>query len=460
MKKRLRWIFIAFSCSFVLVAALCFWALRQFSSLDNYSIGVDHTNKTITQLYEIESNLKELDVQELGFMLTRDSAHITKISEVYFRILPATMQLKSLLKGNKQQSRTATLLRAAIFERMMCLKENLENIDTNKHNNNRVFYLRGKKAKEESLAYLSKMRDLENNILQDRLKIKTHYQQITYETVRYLLSFFGLITIFLFIVLIYQLKQRMGYQKDLVKNVGELKRSHNELEQITYALSHNLKEPTRKIQIFSDRLLYVKKDMDDDTTLTLQRIHASANRLNELIQGLSNLTNLIKTEPYALVNLDIVVKAAEDALLDKIIAQNAKLTAGILPTINGYASQLQLLFTSLIENSLKFAKPDTPVHIEITYEKTDGKYVMEENDFDGQQQFHCITIRDNGIGFDNQFSDKMFQIFQRLHNNESAYSGKGIGLAICQRVMANHGGFIRASGKEGIGASFQLFFPL
>lgn len=460
MKKRLRWIIIAFCCSFVVVAALCFFALRQFSSLDNYSLGVDHTNKTITLLYEIESNLKELDVQERGFMLTHDSAHLTNINAVYYNILPATLKLKILLKENKQQIRTATLLRATIFDRMMCLRENLKNATADSTQHNRTYYYRGKKAKEESLAYLSKMRNLETDVLQDRLKTKTHYQQITYETVRYLLTFFGLVTIFLFVVLMYQLKQRMSYQKDLLKNVAELKRSHNELEQITYALSHNLKEPTRKIQIFSDRLLYLKKDMDEDTLLTLQRILSSANRLNELIQDLSNLTNLIKTEVYTTVDLNLVLAEAKAALLDKIIAQNATIETTLLPTISGYNNQLQLLFTSLIDNALKFAKPLSQVQIDITYQKVDSKSLAVENIIDAQQQYHLIAICDNGIGFDNQFIDKMFQIFQRLHNTESAYSGKGIGLAICQRVMVNHSGFILAHGEEGVGACFKLYFPV
>ena len=125
-----------------------------------------------------------------------------------------------------------------------------------------------------------------------------------------------------------------------------------------------------------------------------------------------------------------------------------------------YENQIRILLNELLDNALKFYKVDTELLITISSEITTGKELSEINAKQQNKKFQCIVFADNGIGFEKQFIYKMFRIFQRLHADESGYEGKGIGLAICQRIMANHDGYIVASGAPGQGATFKLFFPI
>ncbi len=122
--------------------------------------------------------------------------------------------------------------------------------------------------------------------------------------------------------------------------------------------------------------------------------------------------------------------------------------------------QLKILFKALLDNSLKFTRDGVKPVITISCDTINGHELSDINPNLLQKKFYRITCSDNGIGFDNQFMTKIFRIFQRLHAPESDYEGKGIGLAICQRIMANHEGYIIAHGEPGMGAKFKLFFPV
>jgi light-regulated signal transduction histidine kinase (bacteriophytochrome) len=243
--------------------------------------------------------------------------------------------------------------------------------------------------------------------------------------------------------------------------VLDLKRSHEELEQIAYAVSHDLQEPLRKIQIFSNRMLVVKKEgLDDEGKVTLQRINTSAGRMHELIDDLMNLTSLVKEEHKDEVNLNSTLQIAINDLDSKIKDKHVTVNREALPVITGHPRQLQLLFRSLLDNAIKFSKEDTPPVISLRYDRVNGEELKEINPSMKMLQFERITIADNGIGFEDKFITKIFRVFQRLHNQESEYAGKGIGLAICQRVMVNHNGYILAHGHPEVGATFKLYFPV
>ncbi|RYZ55033.1 MAG: hypothetical protein EOP49_03800, partial [Sphingobacteriales bacterium] len=237
---------------------------------------------------------------------------------------------------------------------------------------------------------------------------------------------------------------------------------HDELEQIAHAVSHDLQEPLRKIQILSNRLMYVAGEkVDEETRDTLGRINNSALRMHGLIDDLMNLTSLVKEEQMEPVDLNIALKESLMEIDEQVRDKGARIEAGNLPIITGDGRQLKTLFKALLDNAIKFSKEGVPPLIEVGYEQV-GKDALDNDIIKpaGDQQFVLITFHDNGIGFDNQFIGKMFRIFQSLHKRESAYAGKGIGLALCQRIMANHGGHITAQGAPGSGASFRLFFPI
>ncbi len=252
---------------------------------------------------------------------------------------------------------------------------------------------------------------------------------------------------------------RTRYQAELEKKLQELNRSNSELRQFAYIASHDLQEPLRKIRTFSDKLVYRHQhEIDSEVKTVIGRIESSAKRMQELIQDMINFTSLVtKEDEKQYVDLN---KTVADVLTD-FIEQSKQAHAVIkwdkLPEILGNREQLHLLFKSLFDNSFKFAKPGESPIIKITYKYIEGN--NEEDDVPKGKNYHRIIMEDKGIGFNNEFAEKIFMIFQRLHTQQSGYRGKGIGLAIAQRIMTNHNGIIMARGMINDGATFIMYFP-
>ena len=463
MKRKLRLIIIAFAVSFVIMAALSMYSLQQFSALTNYSNQVDHTNRVITQLYRLESLIKELDIKEQEYMLNKDSNYIASIYRTIGFMPPVIENVEALVQGNEIQRQTLIILKSSISLRISDLKDNLSYIDSTKSSTASRHYYKGRIREVESVKHIADMLKRENSILQEKFDSKKYYEQITTNTMIYLLLVFGLVTTALFLVMVKELKIRLAYQEELQIKVADLTRSHAELEQIAFAASHDLQEPLRKIRVFGNRLSLLKTDeaSADEANDIIARINAAAARMQELIDDMVNLTSLIKEEgEKETVDLNHTLKHVLTDMEDKVKSSNAVIHREVLPELVGYPRQFYILLKSLLDNSLKFTREGVDPIIAIRADKTMGDELMHVDRELASKQFYRITVSDNGIGFDNKFISKMFRIFQRLHNQESEYEGKGIGLAICQRIMVNHKGYIIANGHPDVGATFKLFFPV
>lgn len=231
---------------------------------------------------------------------------------------------------------------------------------------------------------------------------------------------------------------------------SELKRSNANLEEFAHAASHDLKEPVRKILFFAQRLKEQLKDQLTETeSFSFSRIENATQRMGNLIDDLL-LYSHVSQRPHEKESIDLNVKmknVLEDLELD-IQEKNAKVQVGKLPMIKGYRRQLQQLFQNLISNSLKYSKAGETPRIDISAD------TAEEN----HNAYHVITIKDNGIGFEQQYENKIFQMFTRLHGKHE-YSGTGVGLSIVKKVVENHNGFIRVESKLGEGSVFRVYLP-
>jgi signal transduction histidine kinase/HAMP domain-containing protein len=230
-----------------------------------------------------------------------------------------------------------------------------------------------------------------------------------------------------------------------------LEKSNIELEQFAFIASHDLQEPLRKIQMFGAKLQENYSQALDEKALDyLQRMNNAAVRMEKLIQDLLHYSRVTsKTRPLELVDLNNTIKEVQSDLEIRIHESQAEIIVSHLPVVLGDPLQLRELFQNLIGNSIKYQQPN----------KTPLIKIQSTTFHEADQRFYKIEVTDNGIGFDNAYAEKIFGLFQRLHGR-SEYQGTGIGLAICRKIIASHGGVITATGKVGEGATFTIKLPV
>jgi PAS domain S-box-containing protein len=244
---------------------------------------------------------------------------------------------------------------------------------------------------------------------------------------------------------------------ELVTSNSALEKSNHELEQFAYIASHDLQEPLRKIQTFADM---VKEHLDDKelTEKYFNKIYTSAKRMSTLINDVLNYSRLSKTgEQFEKTDLNKILK---DVLSDfelLIEQKQAVITYSVLPTIKAIPLQIHQLFGNLISNSLKFSEVNP--QISITAQPLSATEVQKYPRLIEDRTYIQLTFKDNGIGFEQQHADQIFIIFQRL-NNQRTYSGTGIGLALCKKIVDHHDGIITTKSEPDQGAAFTVILPV
>ncbi|GAB3721286.1 PAS domain-containing sensor histidine kinase [Spirosoma lituiforme] len=249
--------------------------------------------------------------------------------------------------------------------------------------------------------------------------------------------------------------------KELEASNYDLRRSNDNLEKFAYIASHDLQEPLRKIQSFGDILKTQYGSQLGDGAGHLERMQLAAVRMSLLIRDLLSFSQIsTRQEKAAPVRLSKLVTEVLDDLEVVIEQAGAKILIDDLPTILGDASQLRQLFQNLLSNALKFRKAGITPHIQVQHERVLAKQLPPSvKPAREAVAYYCIQVTDNGIGFDEKYIDRIFQVFQRLHGR-SEYAGTGVGLAICEKVVANHGGAITAVSQLGEGTTFLIYLPV
>jgi signal transduction histidine kinase len=261
------------------------------------------------------------------------------------------------------------------------------------------------------------------------------------------------------LVSMYNLNPIKAYEQKLTYKIKQLELANDELQQYAYITSHDLQEPLRKIQMFSDMAMNQKGLREKGPDVYFNKIMNSATHMRELIQTLLMFTRSTdQPSDFVDVNLNDVLKQVLGDLDVLIAEKDASVVACNLPTIKASRVHVTLLFNNLITNSLKYSKPKEKPVIQIVSDPVPTNEYDRFPSLDPMIRYTHISIHDNGVGFDQSLSDKMFTIFQRLHPHEEV-PGAGIGLAICRKIVHQHHGFIYAEGKENEGATFHIFLP-
>ncbi|MBC7569450.1 MAG: PAS domain S-box protein [Spirosoma sp.] len=249
--------------------------------------------------------------------------------------------------------------------------------------------------------------------------------------------------------------------RQLQTSMQELERSNENLERFAYVASHDLQEPLRKIQSFGKILTdQYSSDLGDGADL-IRRMQLAATRMSTLITDLLALSHVsAQRATYQPISLNDIVSEVLTDLELRIQETGATLTINPLPTVMGDSSQLRQLFQNLLSNALKFRRPGIEPIIQLCHDTRDATDLPPSvHPAQASAAYYYVEVIDNGIGFDQQQADQIFQVFHRLHGR-SEFSGSGVGLAICEKVAINHGGAITATGIPGEGATFTLYLPV
>jgi two-component system, chemotaxis family, CheB/CheR fusion protein len=256
------------------------------------------------------------------------------------------------------------------------------------------------------------------------------------------------------------LEQRIAERtKALNEAVIQLEKSNLELAQFAYVVTHDLQEPLRKVKTFTDRLMVkASRKLAEDENSYLQKIKNSADRMSGLIKDVLNYSILTRSaEPYIQTDLNQIIKHVLSDFELLITQKKAIINLEELPVIEAVHLQMNQLFNNLIGNSLKFTSQEVRPVIKISASEVSHedkiKFHLIRN-----KEYVRLSFADNGIGFNQEYAEQIFEIFQRL-NGRDEYPGTGIGLALCKKIIVNHQGTIHAESISGQGATFHIILP-
>jgi PAS domain S-box-containing protein len=246
----------------------------------------------------------------------------------------------------------------------------------------------------------------------------------------------------------------LQYANSIEQKNEQLEISNAELASFTYIASHDLREPLRKIKIFSDRIKE-SETLSNAGEDYFRRIVVAIDRMQNMIDALLSYSRITSAEvKKEKTDLNSILKEVKDNLAEDLTEKHATIESDLLPVLNVVPFQIQQLFINLISNAVKYTKADVRPHIKISatlVHKDQVPIAMGG-------EFYKISFSDNGIGFQQEYAEKIFELFQRLHNR-SEFEGTGIGLAICKKIVQNHNGVINATSEPGHGSTFNVFLP-
>ena len=462
---------VIFFIAVILLLSLSVFSYFRIDNLLKTSALLNHTNIIKLELVSVFSKIKDADSHQRGFVLTKDSTYIRQYRKSIQEIYQSLSRIDTLTNDNYSQQVNNSNLRVIIAKRIYCMDGVLKDASTQNISKKRWMEARG--IMEEIRQQTDKMINEERFLLKLRTKSFTKESAFTPLFTIFLTIASILILIAAYFEIIRELnisnKLRSDLEasrKDLLNaNVfledknESLAKMNEELEAFTYISSHDLQEPLRKIQTFITRIIEVESErLSENGRNYLKRTQDSANRMQNLIRDLLAYSRL-KSDvfPTRKANLHSIVNEVKVDLEELILDKKVVIEVRGSKQINIIESQFRQLLTNLISNAIKFARPDVPSHIIIENTIVDEKSVPFENTKSGK--YSKITVTDNGIGFDNAYKSRIFEVFQRLHSM-SEYPGTGIGLAIVKKITENHHGFITADSDSGTGAVFTIYIPV
>jgi signal transduction histidine kinase len=448
-----------------------FLAMKTIEDLSATQSSLYNTGDIIIELDDLHNLVLMAETGQRGYLLTEITEYLTPYEDALDRLSEQLDDMKELRSEVPGQRKRITSLALLVEQKIIELVHTVElaQADKEKRALKQVMSGRGRNLYKELRTQVEHIKLLEinyRNTLFSKLATVEREAKVTF-------AISGITSGLLLLGLAFfarlnarsETKHRIELEhqnevlaekvamrtKELTLYSDELSRSNRELEDFAFVASHDLQEPLRKIRAFGDRLQSnYAHSLDKTGADYINRMTNAAERMSNLINDLLEFSRIsTRGKPFTNVSLQTMIENTVEDLEVSIQESEATIMFGNLPEINADPSQMHHLFINLLSNAIKFRKTDVKPVIEIQYRQEEIT----------AEQWHIITVRDNGIGFEQEFSDKIFSPFQRLHAR-TEYKGTGIGLAICRRIVERHGGNISATSELDIGTLFRIEIPV
>jgi signal transduction histidine kinase len=467
------WVFLT-SALFLLATAI--FSLIWFQKQKNASYLISHTYQVKLKIEKCFGLLLEAESSQRGYLIGKDSIFLDHLRHAESMLFSNMKQLDSLVADNEVQIINLNKLENLASLRLTRLHDVLDSVEHFKKIT--INYASPGRVIMDSVHNQIKIMESEEDTLLVKRTLLKHKQDnyVSFFIILFsALAFTILIGSFLKIRNENMLRLKAQFDVDLleklvnertaeIKNMNNLLKDQNEslerknadLTSFTYIASHDLKEPLRKINMFIGRISdQNSNDPNDRREEYFNKISLQAKRMQHLIESVLQYAQADdETLGFEEANLNTTIQSALENLSLVIAEKKAIIKIQPLPTLFCVPSQLEQVFTNLIDNALKYAKPGIPPSLQINAEQLSIPAAAGENPSTGWK----IDFADQGIGFDEAYKSKIFEIFQRLHVDEQ-YSGTGIGLAICKRIIGKHRGTISVQSTVGKGSVFSILLP-
>ncbi len=434
---------------------------------------VVHTHYVLDDLRDILATLSAAESSQRSYLITADNRYLEPLNKAADLALQKVKHVRDLTSDNASQEERAARLGPAIEKRLGFLHAGVETRDTRGPDGAREYVSAGQgRAQMKAVsALLNEMQAEELRLL----ALREHESHSSYRiaiVTLWVSTALGLgLVLAAYRITIRELTTREHGVEALARANDELEdrvtartadlnsaneslqRSNRELEQFASVASHDLQEPLRKIQAFGDRLeTRCSQELGEQGRDYLARMQSSATRMRSLIDALLSFSRVTtKAQPFAQVDLSTTAQDVLSDLEERVQRMDGRIEVGDLPTLEADPLQMRQLLQNLIGNGLKFARPNEPPIVRVA-----SRLLAQEN---GEIPRCEISVQDNGIGFEEIYLDRIFELFQRLHGRQE-YEGTGMGLAICRKIVERHGGHITAKSAPEMGATFLVTLPL